>query len=188
MKQRRIFIDLDGPTVDFDRYMRETGLSAEEIKRAPGSYLKMKPTVGAIEAIRMLISWGYEVWIATKPPTGISYAYADKAQWVMNNLPELTRRIILTHDKGLLGDQYDYLIDDRPHKANCQAFKGMLIHYRDGQTWPQILNGLKQGVFCGVDPANAAGDRTVMFGCRQIINREVKQEPYWIVPKGGNND
>mgnify|MGYP000879966171 FL=1 len=143
----RVFVDLDGVVVDFDRYMRETGLTSGEVKTMPGAYLSMPPIPGAIEAVRSLIGMGYEVWIATKPPTGIPYAYADKAAWVMENLPELSRRIIITHDKGLLGDARDILIDDRPHKANCTSFKGRLLHFnnpnieevRHRLTWPEVL-------------------------------------------------
>ena len=99
----------------------------------------MKPIEGAIEAVRSLIGMGFDVWVATKPPTGIAYAYRDKAQWIFDHLPELKRKIIVTHDKGLLGDKEDYLCDDRPHKANCQQFKGMLIPFTNGFNWDQAL-------------------------------------------------
>ena len=75
----------------------------------------MPPIDGAIEAVRSVIGMGYEVWVATKPPTGVHYAYSDKAAWIFKHLPELKRRLIITHDKGLLGDAGDYLCDDRPH-------------------------------------------------------------------------
>lgn len=134
----RVLIDMDGPTVDFDGYMLERGLSADEVKRQPGGYLGMSPTPGAIEAIRGIIRMEYDVWLATKPPTGVAGAYAEKAQWVFDHLPELARRIIITHDKGMLGDRGDILIDDRIHKANCQAFAGTVLHYRAGLEWPEI--------------------------------------------------
>ncbi len=80
-----------------------------------------------------------EVWAATKPPTGIAFAYGDKASWIFENAPELRRKLIITHDKGLLGDEGDFLIDDRPHKANCEKFKGELIVFGNGCGWPEIL-------------------------------------------------
>ena|ERR1700743_3561883 len=135
----RVFVDMDGVIVDFDAYKRTTGLTGDEIKRLPGSYLAMPPIPGAIAAVRALIGMGYDVWIATKPPTGVSYAYSDKAQWIFQNIPELKRKIIITHDKGLLGDEGDYLCDDRPHKANCEAFKGTLIRFVGGYHWPEAL-------------------------------------------------
>jgi hypothetical protein len=37
----RIFVDLDGPLVDFDAYKKASGLTGEEIKKKPGAYLDM---------------------------------------------------------------------------------------------------------------------------------------------------
>jgi 5'(3')-deoxyribonucleotidase len=104
----------------------------------------MEPMPGAIEAVRCLIDMGFDVWAATKPPTGIAPAYSDKAAWIFKYLPELTPRVIITHDKGLLGDNGDFLIDDRPHKANCDRFPGTLIVFREGNRWPEILDRFKR--------------------------------------------
>ncbi len=144
---RRVFVDMDGVIVDFAAYMQSSGLTAAEIKHQPGAYLAMPPIDGALEAVRSVIDLGFEVWIATKPPTGIAYAYADKAAWIFQHLPELERRLIITHDKGLLGDAGDYLCDDRPHRANCANFPGTLLAFVDGFHWPQalaVLRGVKQ--------------------------------------------
>lgn len=135
----RVFVDMDGVIVDFDAFKVERGLTGDEVKRLHGAYLEMREIPGAIAAVRSLIGMGFEVWLATKPPTGVPHAYSDKAQWVMENIPELKRRIIITHDKGLLGDEGDYLCDDRPHKANCEKFKGILLKFVDGFHWPQAL-------------------------------------------------
>ncbi len=138
----RIFIDMDGTSVDFDRAMLEWGLSSDTLKRMPGAFLCMQPFPGAIEGIRSLIGMGFECWMASKPPTAVPVAYADKAGWVLQFLPELKRRLILTHDKGLLGDERDYLIDDRPHKANCSRFPGTILHFGPRgvyRSWEDIL-------------------------------------------------
>lgn len=146
----RVFVDLDGVVVDFDRFKSELALTGEEVKAMPGAYLRMQPIPGALAAVRSLIGMGYEVWIATKPPTGIPHAYADKAAWVLEYLPELKRRIVVTHSKGLLGDSGDYLIDDRPHKAECLKFAGVLFHFGamlDDRTlvdWPYLLKELSE--------------------------------------------
>jgi 5'(3')-deoxyribonucleotidase len=138
----RIFIDLDGVIVDFDQYKLDLGITSDEIKRRPGAYLAMRPIPGAIEAVRSLIGMGFEVWVASKPPTGVAFAYEDKAQWVFEHLPELKRRLILTHEKGLLGEAGDWLIDDRPHKAKCGEFKGKLLAFGT-ETWPNWTEVLK---------------------------------------------
>lgn len=144
---------MDGVIVDFAGYLSALQeharpgeeITGETIKAMPGAYLMMQAIPGAIAAVRSLIGMGFEVWIATKPPTGVPHAYADKAAWVLKHLPELKRRIIITHDKGLLGDECDYLIDDRPHKANCQETRGTLLVYQAGrQEWPEILQVFRQ--------------------------------------------
>lgn len=139
----RVFVDMDGVIVDFDAYKTTHGLTGDEVKRKPGAYLAMPPIAGAKEAVRSLIGMGFEVWIATKPPTGVPYAYSDKAAWIFEHLPELKRRIIITHDKGILGDAGDFLCDDRPHKANCVSFAGEVLAFIDGYHWPQALEYLR---------------------------------------------
>jgi 5'(3')-deoxyribonucleotidase len=149
----RVFVDMDGVIVDFHGYMTQKGLSGDAVKCMPGAYLEMQPLPGGLEAVRSLIGMGFDVWIATKPPTGITFAYADKAAWVLQYLPELKRKIIITHDKGLLGDADDYLIDDRPHKANCENFKGVIFRFQpnyfrleqfDSQKmWTDVLNTMR---------------------------------------------
>ncbi len=141
---RRIFIDMDGVIVDFDRYRDERGLTGDQVKVMQGAYLDMPAIPGAIEAVRSLIGMGYEVWLATKPPTGVPHAYSDKAAWVFRHLPELKRRVIITHDKGLLGGPDDFLCDDRPHKANCEQFPGHLLRFVDGFHWPEALEFFRE--------------------------------------------
>lgn len=130
---------MDGVIVDFAGFCRKTNLTAEQVKIMPGAYLAMDAMPGAIIGVRSLIGMGHDIWVATKPPTGIPFAYADKAAWVINNLPELKRKIILTHDKSLL--RGDILIDDRPHKAKAYKFHSRVIHFGDdlGFNWPEVL-------------------------------------------------
>jgi 5'(3')-deoxyribonucleotidase len=141
-KNRKIFVDMDGVIVDFEGFMKVHDLTAAEVKPMPDAYLRMKPIPGAIDGVRQLIKLGFDVWIATKPPTGVAHAYAEKAQWIFNYLPELERKIIMTHDKGLLGDSFDILLDDRLHRANCADFDGHLfaVNQNNDQKWPAILN------------------------------------------------
>lgn len=144
----RIFIDMDGVLVDFDAIKRALNKTGDEVKIIPGIYRQMHPFDGALEGAKNLMGARYDVFIATKPPTGYPEAYADKVSWVLQYLPELKRKIIITHDKGLLGDEGDILIDDRPHKANCEQFKGTLIKVlhptQGGPNWPSILEQVKE--------------------------------------------
>lgn len=139
----KVFVDMDGVLVDFAGYMEEHGLSGEETKKKPGAYLAMAPIAGAKEAIRKVAEMGFDVWVATKPPTGVPGAYADKAAWIINHLPEFEKKLIITHDKGMLGAAGDFLLDDRPHKANCEKFPGYLLKFVDGFHWPEALEILE---------------------------------------------
>lgn len=134
----RVFIDMDGVLADFERMMKESNLSGDQLKRTPAAFAMMEPMPGAIGAVASLTAMGYHVWIATKCPTGIPFAYMDKATWVLKHLPQLQRNLIMTHDKGMLGGRGDYLIDDRPHKANCEAFEGTLIPFINTD-WAKVM-------------------------------------------------
>ena len=150
-KKYRIFFDMDGVICDFEKSCKEKKLSPDEFKHMKGAYLNLEPYPDAIDNIKKLIKlekiYNFEVWIATKPPTGSSHAYSEKAEWIYNHLPELKRRIIITHNKGLLGGENDFLIDDRPHKANIDEFLGEVLHYgsNDMKDWEDVMEHL---LFC----------------------------------------
>lgn len=144
----RIFCDMDGPLVDFDGYCRDHQLTPDEVKVMRGAYYSMLPTPGAIEALREIMAMGWDVWIASKPVTARSHVYAEKVDWILDTLPELERKIILTHDKGLLGDAGDWLIDDRPEKANCRDFRGHFIHFRHPAQWIEIVHTFRRQMEC----------------------------------------
>ena len=44
----RVFVDMDGVTVNFDGYAATLGLTGDETKRYPGAYLAMSPLAGAL--------------------------------------------------------------------------------------------------------------------------------------------
>lgn len=151
---KRVFIDMDGVLADFAALKRKLDMDGDRLKNIPGAFAHLQPIPGALEAVHSLIGMGFEVWIATKPPTGNPGAYADKAAWILHHLPELKRRIIMTHNKGLLHG--DYLIDDRVHKASCEAFTGTLIRFGQiadesdvdvydysFQGWPEVLEYMR---------------------------------------------
>lgn len=139
---RRVFVDLDGVTADFASARDASGQPSEVFKLMAGSYRNLQPYPEAIAGIRTLISWGFDVWIATKIPNDNPYAATEKLLWVKEHLPELYKSVIITPNKGTLGTERDFLIDDRPHKAHCSEFQGTLLtygHQNEFQSWNQIL-------------------------------------------------
>lgn len=125
----RVFIDMDGVLADFDGMKAKLGITGDELVDLHGAFLILEPIPGAIDAVDTIFSLGFDVWIASRPAPQWPTTYADKAAWVHMHLPQLSKKLILTQEKGFLGDRDDVLIDDRPEKANCVAFPGHLIHF-----------------------------------------------------------
>jgi len=141
-----VFIDSDGPVADFDVELRKSGLTADEFKHLPGTYLWLPITIGASDALAVLKEYDdrnmLRVWIATKTPSRAPYAYTEKVLWYRQNFPWLEDRVILTHDKSVLGTEKDHLLDDRPHKANARHFRGAFTYFNPEtprDSWAEFL-------------------------------------------------
>ena len=145
----QVFLDSDGPVAWFDHDLEKSGLAADVFKHVPGIYLWLPITPGAAEAIEMLKEFDdrdlLRVWILTKTPSGSPYAYTEKVLWYRRNFPWLEDRVILTHDKSLMGTSTDFLLDDRPHKANADKFRGTFVYF-DPNTPATAWNNFVQQV------------------------------------------
>lgn len=146
-----VFLDSDGPVADFDKDLEASGLPADEFKHLPGIYLWLDVTDGAATAISQLKKWDDEglirVWILTKTPTGAPYAYTEKVLWYARNFPWLEDRMIITHDKHLMGEPGDFLLDDRPHKANADKFRGEFVLFDPKQaadSWIRFIDKVER--------------------------------------------
>lgn len=142
-----VFIDSDGPVADFDNDLRESKLTPNEFKMLPGIYLWLPLTPGAKNGLRRLKRLDdaglIRVWIATKTPSGSPYAYTEKVLWYRKHFPWLEDRVIITHDKSVLGGPADFLLDDRPHKANADKFKGTFVLFKPNLEeiqWNEFVN------------------------------------------------
>jgi len=99
------------------------------------------PMPGAIDAVAALLDMGHEVFIASTPPWNNPDAWGQKRNWIEKYLPQLKRKVILTHRKDfLIGD---ILIDDSSYRGQPD-FKGTWIHVgQNGYDWPTTVGTIK---------------------------------------------
>jgi 5'(3')-deoxyribonucleotidase len=145
-----VFIDSDGPVADFDKALKKSGMHTDDFKHVHGVYLWLDPTPGAeksIEALKKLDDLGWiRVWILTKTPSNSPYAYTEKILWYRQHFPWLEDRVILAHDKSVVGGPADYLLDDRPHKANAKLFRGHFEFFNvesPEETWEKFTKKIE---------------------------------------------
>lgn len=153
MKVVNLFLDADGVIVDFEAGAKKAGLEPSIFKLQPGAYLYLPVMPDAADALSLFKELESEVplkvWIATKPPKHAPYVYTEKVLWFTEHFPWLADRIIVTHDKSLLGCETDILVDDRPHKANASHFRGSLVVFdplKTSESWEQVMTPLKRNL------------------------------------------
>ena len=143
---KRVFIDMDNVLVDFQSGLDQV---SEEVKaeyagrldEIPGLFAKMKPMVGAIEAVHELQK-RYDLFILSTAPWKNPSAWSDKVDWVTKYLDDVFhKRLIISHHKDLC--QGDYLIDDRG-KNGTSEFAGEWIKFGSEQfpNWESVLKYL----------------------------------------------
>ena len=136
MKRLRIFIDMDGVLANFDKAKRNHPDFKKKGFRPDLTldFSKFEPMPGALEAVKDLIEMGHDLFIATTPPWNHPDAWGQKRHWVEEHLPQLKRKMFLTHRKDLLIG--DVLIDDSTYRGQ-RDFKGTFIHFRpnEGLGW-----------------------------------------------------
>lgn len=150
----KILVDMDEVLADF--YNHPNPLLNIKSKRPmeytkigpPEMYVKtffseLLPLPGAIKAMRILMMWGLDVYICTKPVAGSPACYAEKAEWIAKYLPDLSHKIIMVQDKGMV--IADYLIDDSDYQL--KAFKGKTIKFNPKNSksqWESITTYFSQ--------------------------------------------
>jgi 5'(3')-deoxyribonucleotidase len=145
-----LYIDLDGVIVDFesginrlsdDNKLKYLGRYDE----TPGIFSLMKPTPGAINAVKQLAKH-YDVFILSTAPWNNHGAWSAKIRWIKKYFGSesdsiLYKRLILTHRKDLATG--NILIDDRT-KNGAENFNGDLILFGSEKfpNWEVIVNFL----------------------------------------------
>lgn len=148
-----VFLDSDGVIADFDKALYATNLDEDEFKHRAGTYLWLPVMAGAEEALVILKTLDekgdIKVWVVTKTPSGCPYAYTEKVLWYRQHFPWLEDRIILTHDKSLIGTENDFLVDDRPEKGNVKNFRGTFYQFFPNtpvSCWQYFLHQVKNKI------------------------------------------
>ena len=144
--KKRVFVDMDNVLVDFqsglDQQSEQTLQQyAGRLDEIPGPFGKMKPLVGAIDALHQLNEY-YDLFILSTAPWNNPSAWSDKVKWVTEYLDDLFhKRMVITHRKELC--QGDYLIDDRG-KNGASEFSGEWIEFGSERfpDWQSVLDYL----------------------------------------------
>lgn len=144
--KKRIYIDLDGVIVDIESYIQKTFSNKYIKEHGIGTIIDMHPQIfydappvpGAISAFRELAQ-KYDVYILSTAPWDNPESWKAKRIWVEEHLgSEAYKRLILSHNKGLLIG--DYLIDDRIANGVAE-FEGTHIHFGSEGTpdWDTVM-------------------------------------------------
>lgn len=140
-----IQIDLDNTIVDFQsgidslaEYQKK--VYAGRYDEVEGIFARMKPIDGAIEAVNQIYAIPEcDVYICSTAPWENPSAWVDKLNWVKQYLPNMYKRLTLTHHKELV--KGNILIDDRTANG-AGEFGGVHFQYGVGryETWDMVVS------------------------------------------------
>lgn len=136
----RVYFDMDGVLADFDGAAKKLGVPPSEYKVLPNAFKNLTIIKDAIESVIQINSFGFDCWALTKIPDDNNNAATEKLEWIEKNVPLLHNKVILTPDKGAVGIQRDFLIDDHPEWANSNNFKGTVIRFSNN--WSDVVTYL----------------------------------------------
>ena len=134
-----IFLDMDGVLANFEK----AAAQIPDVKRPDEvlDFSTFEPMPGAIDAVEKIIAMGHDVFIATTPPWNNPSAWGQKRDWVEEHLPQLKRKMFLTHRKDLL--KGDILVDDSTYRGQYD-FEGTFMHFGKHFDWDMVVNTIEQ--------------------------------------------
>jgi len=141
--KRRVYFDMDGVLADFEKEAIDRNIPFHELKIQVDAYRHLPIMEGAKQAVRRVRDAGYEIFVLTKIPKKNPYAASEKIFWIDDHFPEFEDRIIISPDKGALGQEGHFLIDDHPEWANAHNFEnggGVVIKFE--RDWSVVYQAL----------------------------------------------
>ena len=150
MEERiNVYVDQDDVLANFAK-QHQIDLLANPAIQYPqavyGFFANLKPLPNALESMRELEYMCFDVWILTRPSVYNTLCYTEKRVWIEQHLGlDWCHRLILCPDKGSVGTEKDYLVDDfdwkKPKDEELTPWKG--TQYQFGQEgnkdWDEIM-------------------------------------------------
>ena len=125
-----VYCDMDGVVADFEGGALENKMEPHEFKLKKGAYFNLKPYKYAFEVLKAIEKQlGVEIYMLTKIPDENPYSATEKLLWLAKYAKERSVNVIISPDKGCVGSEDDFLIDDRPHKAKVKDFRGTFLYF-----------------------------------------------------------
>ena len=117
MVNKKIFLDMDGVLVDYQKGIKEHSLEK------PKEFWKYLPPTKEFEQILSIVE-NYlnpsDIYVLSSPAL-YPECFSGKATWIRDHMPKYLPRLILTSHKYLLANPRTLLIDD--HDKNTELFK-----------------------------------------------------------------
>lgn len=157
-------IDLDGSTADFDWAMAEeleklrgpdepplgnyrpapSHIVARQrlIKKMPGFWRNLPPLQLGFDVVGILRELEFQLVVLSKGPRKNSTAWAEKAEWVIENIPDasitITENKSLTYGRALVDDWPEYYLpwlEVRPRGIVVAVAQS----WNEGETHPRVV-------------------------------------------------
>jgi 5'(3')-deoxyribonucleotidase len=146
---KRIYIDMDGVLVDFEKAHREA-LRRNPTQPYPqsqlGFFLNLELIKGAVWAVSTLQIY-FDVYFLTAPSTKNPLCYTEKRMSIEKHFGfSACSKLIICENKSLLIG--DFLVDDRIDSHKQNEFVGKLIHFGSEEfpDWFFVVDYLKENI------------------------------------------
>lgn len=149
---KTLYVDMDGVICCFESGIRAlepdvewTGENIDRICESnPRIFLSLPEIKGSTEALNFLKNH-FDVYFASTPMWNVPHSWMDKRIYLFDRFPWAEKKLILTHNKGLL--RGDFIIDDRTVHG-VDSFQGKHIHFGTNMfpNWETVINYLMKKV------------------------------------------